>query len=117
MTGRLADFSQIILVFSLPLKLAQVLQAIVAGGTGNQRTAGPVMEQPVYIFTRNTCHRSKVGLRDLLSNHNASLPTSRPNASARRNSARAKRPLMERKLVAAKLSFVSRRRFASRVAR
>jgi len=31
MTGRLADFSQIILVFSLPLKLAQVLQAIVAG--------------------------------------------------------------------------------------
>jgi phosphoribosyl 1,2-cyclic phosphodiesterase len=29
-----ADFSQIILVFSLPLKLAQVLQAIVAGGTG-----------------------------------------------------------------------------------
>src|ERR1700730_2617535 len=73
MTGRLADFSQIILVFSLPLKLAQVLQAIVAGGTGNQRTAGPVMEQPVYIFTRNTCHRSKVGLRDLLSNHNASL--------------------------------------------
>jgi hypothetical protein len=53
--------------FSLPLKLAQVLQAIVAGGTGNQRTAGPVMEQPVYIFTRNTCHRSKVGLRDLAS--------------------------------------------------
>ena len=66
------------LKFSLGLQTRFVLKAIIAGQTGHQFAAPPIIENAAEILARNASHRRKVALPNLLVNHNAAgsdIPT------------------------------------------